>query len=73
VVTTGEKATQILCQHFNISKLPSVGEAISIPNVYSEKHPLYLYRLPSSSRAYPMSLERKADAYRKMFEFANLV
>lgn len=73
VVTTGEKATQILCQHFNISKLPSVGEAIPIPNMYSEKHPLYLYRLPSSSRAYPMSLERKADAYRKMFEFANLV
>ena len=72
VVTTGEKATQILCQHFKISKMPSVGEAIPIPKMFNETRPLYLYRLPSSSRAYPMSLERKAEAYRKMFEFINI-
>jgi len=27
-----------------------------------------LYRLPSSSRAYPMAFDKKAEAYRKMFE-----
>ncbi len=31
-----------------------------------------LYRLPSSSRAYPLSLDKKAEAYRKMFETAGL-
>jgi hypothetical protein len=25
------------------------------------------YRMPSSSRAYPMKVERKAEAYRSMF------
>ena len=30
--------------------------------------PMRLYRMPSSSRAYPMKLERKAESYRVMFE-----
>ncbi|MBZ0474890.1 hypothetical protein AST19_18975 [Acinetobacter baumannii] len=27
-----------------------------------------LYRLPSSSRAYPLALEKKAEAYQKFFK-----
>jgi hypothetical protein len=27
-----------------------------------------LYRLPSSSRAYPMALAKKAEAYKAMFD-----
>ena len=29
---------------------------------------LRLYRMPSSSRAYPLAVEKKAEYYRKMFE-----
>ena len=49
IVTTGEKATDTLCQTFGTSA-PATGE-------YSEFHfegrPMRLYRMPSSSRAYP--------------------
>ena len=33
-----------------------------------EGRTLRLYRMPSSSRAYPMAVEKKAEYYRKMFE-----
>ena len=33
-----------------------------------EDRRLRLYRMPSSSRAYPMAVEKKAEYYRKMFE-----
>ena len=29
---------------------------------------LVLYRLPSSSRAYPLAFDKKVEAYRRMFE-----
>ena len=37
-----------------------------------EGRPLRLYRMPSSSRAYPMAVEKKAEYYRKMFEEINM-
>ncbi len=64
VVTTGEKATSVFCDHFDI-KAPKVG-------MFAEFHygarQLRLYRMPSSSRAYPMRVERKAEYYKPMFE-----
>ena len=36
-----------------------------------ELRELRLWRMPSSSRAYPLSLEAKAEAYRKMFSEEN--
>ncbi len=68
IVTTGEKATENICNYFSIKPTPKVGEHIQIPGTQ-----VYLYRLPSSSRAYPMSLEKKAEAYRKMFEFCGMM
>lgn len=68
VVTTGEKATATLCATLGIDVAPKVGEYVPIPDTS-----MVLYRLPSSSRAYPMSLERKAEAYRKMFEYVGLL
>lgn len=67
IVTTGEKATATICEALSISTIPKVGDYVSI------QHGLALYRLPSSSRAYPLSLEKKAEAYRKMFEFAGII
>ena len=68
VVTTGEKATDTLCQYFSITESPRVGDSVPIPALLNQDgHPIYLYRLPSSSRAYPLSFEKKVAYYRKMF------
>lgn len=80
IVTTGEKATHTLCQSLNIPHMPSVGKYEPIPGIFdavlpngaSSRHGIYLYRLPSSSRAYPMSLDNKAEAYRQMFQFCGV-
>lgn len=74
IVTTGEKATQTICEHLHIELLPKVGTFVSVPHLLNEKQEsISLYRLPSSSRAYPLSLQKKADAYRKMFETFGLI
>lgn len=62
VVTTGEKATENIVEQMSLSEMPTVGHYIQL------KEDIILYRLPSSSRAYPLSLDKKAEAYRKMFE-----
>lgn len=62
VVTTGEKATENIVEQMSLSEMPTVGHYIQL------KDDIILYRLPSSSRAYPLSLDKKAEAYRKMFE-----
>lgn len=72
IVTTGEKATHTLCQTLNIHNMPSVGKYEPIPELCSCGEQMFLYRLPSSSRAYPMSLPQKADAYRQMFQFCGV-
>ena len=74
IVTTGEKATQTICEHLHIEQLPKVCTFVSVPHLLNEKQEsISLYRLPSSSRAYPLSLQKKADAYRKMFETYGLI
>ena len=74
IVTTGEKATQTICEHLYIEQLPKVGTFVSVPHLLNEKQEsISLYRLPSSSRAYPLSLQKKSDAYRKMFETFGLI
>ncbi|MCQ2190798.1 MAG: uracil-DNA glycosylase family protein [Paludibacteraceae bacterium] len=62
VVTTGEKATENIVEQMSLSEMPTVGNYIQL------KDNIILYRLPSSSRAYPLSLDKKTEAYRKMFE-----
>lgn len=66
IVTTGTKATETLCDYLGIENLPKVGNKVETP-LTSAGHVVMLYRMPSSSRAYPLSLEKKADAYREMF------
>ena len=69
IVTTGEKATETLCAQFHIAR-PAVG---SYTKFLHQGRPLRLYRMPSSSRAYPLSLEKKAAAYRIMYQELQLV
>lgn len=73
IVTTGEKATKTLCENLGIREIPQVGQYVLIPDVLNRNASLRLYRLPSSSRAYPLSLEKKVVAYRRMFEDLGLV
>lgn len=69
VVTTGEKATETLCAQFSLVK-PKVGDFVEF---LFEERPLRLYRMPSSSRAYPLALEKKADVYRIMYQDLNML
>ena len=69
IVTTGEKATETLCTTMKISSFPKVNTFVPVPDTYNQAgEQLVLYRLPSSSRAYPLAFEKKVEAYRQMFE-----
>ncbi len=65
IITTGEKATGIACGQFALNKLPKVGECVDID--YQQRK-LKLYRMPSSSRAYPMKLTKKAEIYQQALQ-----
>lgn len=71
IMTTGDKATDTLMQHFpeQVTK-PMIGQSVQVNYMDRE---LNLYRLPSSSRAYPLALEKKAEAYKQFFEQIGLV
>ena len=69
IVTTGQKATDIIREHIEV-KEPTVGT--SEPFEFGDKD-MKLYRMPSSSRAYPLALEKKAAAYRVMFNELGLL
>ncbi|OOS26748.1 DNA glycosylase [Moraxella porci DSM 25326] len=68
IITTGAKATQILCDTY-AATAPKVGQSVEL---IIDNKAITLYRLPSSSRAYPLSLDKKAAAYRLVFECLNL-
>ena len=68
VVTTGEKATETICISLGIPTIPKVNASVAIPDVYNANgNQVLLYRLPSSSRAYPLSFDKKVEAYQQMF------
>ena len=62
IVTTGQKATDIIRSQIDVEE-PKVGE--SRPFEFEDRT-LRLYRMPSSSRAYPLAIEKKASVYRFM-------
>ena len=71
VVTTGQKATDLFTAQMGISQ-PKVGGyvefAFPMGNMGGTSRTLRLYRMPSSSRAYPMRLDRKAAFYQPLFD-----
>ena len=74
IVTTGEKATDTICASLNIPEAPKVNTFVSIPKFHNrDTELLILYRLPSSSRAYPLAFAKKVEAYRKMFEYIGII
>ena len=77
LATTGGKATEILlqkwCEHnassLKKAKLPKTNETIDY--VFADRQ-LTLTRLPSTSRAYPLALAKKAAAYARFFQMAGV-
>lgn len=63
IVTTGQKATDTLRAATGCGD-PPIGGCVTFE--YAGRT-LQLWRMPSSSRAYPRSVEWKAEFYRKMF------
>ena len=71
IMTTGDKATDTLMQHFPDQPIkPMIGQSVEVKHLDRE---LNLYRLPSSSRAYPLALEKKAEVYQQFFQKIGLV
>ena len=68
IVTTGEKATETICTYFGIHEIPKVNTSVSVSSIIHHPSSISLWRLPSSSRAYPLSFDKKVDAYRLMFK-----
>ncbi|MBR1576077.1 MAG: uracil-DNA glycosylase family protein [Bacteroidales bacterium] len=63
LVTTGQKATDVIVEHFHCAE-PPVGRQVPLQ---IGSRALTFWRMPSTSRAYPLALEKKADAYRQLF------
>ena len=89
IVTTGQKATDVVCEIFGCEEPPVGGWTECSFDTFSHPIPvnsevssaalqekctrsLRFWRMPSSSRAYPLALEKKAEHYRRMFETEGL-
>lgn len=69
LAATGEKAASIvLNQCKEPPKMPKTGETVAITLAALPGRKLTLTRLPSTSRAYPLKLEKKKEAYGKFFK-----
>ncbi len=71
ILTTGDKATDTLLQSMPEGTAKAkIGQFSSC--VYAGRE-LELHRLPSSSRAYPLALAKKAQAYQDFFQHCGLL
>ncbi len=66
LATTGEKAADILAM-LTGTTAPKMGE------MTRSDDGLEIWRLPSTSRAYPLQLEKKAEYYSRMFRHIGLI
>ncbi len=69
IASTGQKSAETLAATFGVG-VPKVGESLPVA---IDGRELLFFRMPSSSRAYPMSPERKAEAYATMLRAAGLL
>lgn len=63
IVVTGQKAMELIVEQFGCPT-PAVGEYVEV-NFDNRK--VHLWRMPSTSRAYPLPLVQKAEVYQRMF------
>ena len=62
IVTTGQKATDTIVATFGCAE-PAIGDFC---NICIAGRTIHFWRMPSSSRAYPLALDKKAKHYATM-------
>ena len=68
LVTTGQKATDTLFEQLHKNDINVQAPKVGNSSIFRfQDRMIQIYRMPSSSRAYPLSLEKKAEIYGKMF------
>ena len=71
ILTTGDKATDTLMLSMPPNTVkPLIGQKSTADFAQRKIH---LFRMPSSSRAYPLALEKKAEAYYALFQAIGLL
>ncbi|WP_353164922.1 uracil-DNA glycosylase family protein [Acinetobacter sp.] len=71
IMTTGDKATDTLMLSMPAeTEKPQIGHSSKVQYCGRD---LTLYRMPSSSRAYPLALDKKAEAYKSLFKETGLL
>ncbi len=71
VMTTGDKATDTLMLSMpEGTEKPQIGQS---SKTYFAERDMTLYRMLSSSRAYPLPVEKKAEAYAQLFNEIGLL
>lgn len=68
IVCTGQKSFSVLAEDYGVA-VPKMGEYNDFAIAGRE---MRLWRMPSSSRAYPMPLAQKTEYYRKMMEIITI-
>jgi G:T/U-mismatch repair DNA glycosylase len=63
VIATGEKAAGVIAAQAGVD-IPAICEPV---DCRVGEHEIRLWRMPSTSRAYPLSHVKKANAYRQVF------
>lgn len=63
IATTGEKAAAVMAE-LTGTEAPKMGQYVTTPAG------LRVWRMPSTSRAYPLALEKKAEYYSRLFQSA---
>lgn len=69
ILCTGEKSATLLCETFGVQP-PKIGHSIMLTIAQREVH---IHRLPSTSRAYPLSVEAKSAHYQQLFKSIGLL
>lgn len=75
VATTGEKAGSIIAE-ITGTEIPKIGEMVTagLPeDLLLGSKMLEIWRMPSTSRAYPLAVEKKAEYYAKLFRHLGIL
>lgn len=70
IVTTGGKSSEELASILSVDSIPAVGACVEVVVGGSK---VTWYRVPSSSRAFPMKIDMKAEVYKSVLSQIGLV
>ncbi len=69
IAVTGEKSAQTVLAPYNIAA-PAIGKSVEISQI---NNGIRLFRMPSTSRAYPIAIDKKAAYYRELFTEVGII